>query len=136
MSTGTAIIGMGALFLHVSIFAYSVYSLIPAHVGGGASRKVRLVVEIESSLKTILTDHGIRFRENPTGPEEDKANTSEKGQENIDKSSNVEVTDQKYNVQTEVIDLILLTEEDYLLLGNKGAVSMPKDNVKAVIYEK
>ena len=112
--------------LHASIFAYNVFDKIPSFLGGGKLQSVELIVGAEDEIIELLNDSGISFHDNSV-----QANVSREASQEIQPSQ----ADKKTNKRTKNVALISVTEEEYILKGTKGAVVIPRDLVKAVLYQ-
>jgi hypothetical protein len=122
-----------ALFIgYILFFGKFYYSKIPAYLGGGGSSEVQLVIEADDRLVAELEGFGVSFQEeiiprkqSPINPQSDV--TSRELPNN--KENNTAIR------RTRVVNLILATDEEYIIMGNVIAVSIPRDLVKAVFYK-
>lgn len=126
------------LIIHIIFFGRWVYGTIPVSLGGGGSQRVELVIESKGELRRLLSENQITFRpkgvEAPGPPERAGARPAAapptgsggKAREGDDDDS-VE--------QTTGLDLITVTEDEYIVRAERTVVGIPKDVVKAVVYK-
>jgi hypothetical protein len=116
----TGSIAILMLFMvYVFKFATNVYTTIPAHLGGGQFSKVRLVLDLDQQFTKELQLAGIPLETFDKDSNKDKGRAEAK----------------EINRTTKEIDLILVTDADYFIMGSATAVSIPKAIVKAVLYK-
>lgn len=109
------------LILHTILFAYNVYENIPSHIGGGKPQTVQIIVDIGCENTRVFDETEIPFI-----------------QEKVSNNSHVssqKKTDDKLYIRTNDIELISVTDEDYVIKGRNGAVTIPRSSVKAVLYK-
>jgi len=109
-------LGVSIMFLFVPMFlAFFVFYLmsfgkfeygkIPAYFGGGRPTPVKLFLDIDDAMTTQLKASGLEFQQEGTGPR-----------------------------LTYEVDLILATDDEYVVKGVVFAVSIPRSTVKAAFY--
>jgi hypothetical protein len=122
-----------ALFIgYILYFGKFYYSEIPAYLGGGGSSEVQLVIEADDKLVAELEEFGISFRKASVTQEQAARNSQSDA---TDKELIDNKEDKSPKRRTHVVQLILATEDEYIIKGNVIAVSIPRDSVKAVFYK-
>ena len=126
----TAAVAVCVLSLHAILFAYNVYDKIPSHLGGGRFQIVQLVLDADNNTSTLFEREGIEFLSEYSArePRADAASGSARP------ASAKAPSDKDYKM-TNNVELIAVTDEEYILHGRHGALTIQRSVVKAVLYK-
>src|SRR5207244_4447879 len=108
------------VLVYLGKFATTTYKTIPAHLGGGKFNKIRLVLDSDHQLINELQQAGIPLTARTANDQVNLKNEQE--------AKSIKRT-------TDEVDLVLVTDAEYFIMGNATAVSVPKGIVKAVLYK-
>ena len=126
-------LGVVAFFIfHIVVFGYSTYGTIASYLGGGRPQQVQLILDVDEEMINVLDNTGIHFVEIADKQEVDQARLSSKDLAN-ESTDQVKHTKKRSRL-TNIINLISLTEEDYIIQGGMTTVSIRREVVKSVIY--